>query len=89
MSNLIVCVVRDSATAQYGAPLCFVARGQAIRWFTDAVNQADKENQYYMHPDDFELFEIGLYETDDAGTQLHPPVSVVRGKDVAIRDLNS
>lgn len=89
MARMIMCVVRDAATTQYGAPLCFVANGQAIRWFTDAVNQADKENQYYLHPDDFELFTIGEYDTDGASTSLHPPLSLARGKDVAIRELNS
>ncbi|WNK12499.1 MAG: nonstructural protein [Microvirus sp.] len=85
----ILFVIRDSAVGQYGPPLAFVSTGQAVRWFTDMVNEANKDNQYYMHPDDFEMYSIGEYEMDDAATQLHPPLSVCRGKDVAVRDLNS
>lgn len=87
--NLYMYSVLDTATAQFGAPLCFVAPGQASRWFTDAVNQADKDNQYYMHPDDFVLYAIGRFETDTAMFESEGMNIFVRAKDVAVREINS
>lgn len=83
MTVLVVCAVFDSAIQAYGQPI-FVARpGAAIRSFTDEVNRKAEDNQFYNHPDDFELRalaywdnETGIYSVYD-GNQ-----SLARGKDV-------
>lgn len=84
--KLKVFAVRDSATAQYGTPMFLISEGQAIRSFSDEVNRNAENNQIFAHPDDFELFSLGSFDTDTAVMEcVSPPVSLVTGKSVKIR----
>lgn len=83
--KLKIYVVRDTATDQYGNPMFLIASGQAMRSFTDEVNRAEKDNQMYMHPDDFELYELGEYETATGKFETKEPELKLRGKDVKNR----
>lgn len=56
--------VYDSKMEAYMQPFFQNARGQAIRSFSDAVN--DPKAPFYKHPGDFTLFEIGEYDDQDA-----------------------
>lgn len=85
---MFVVAVKDRATDQFLPPQFFVAPGQAIRTFTDVVNNADKENQLYLHPDDFDMYEFGWFVTDDGTFDVSVGKVLVRGKDVAIREVN-
>lgn len=78
--------VRDRATDQYGTPMFFVASGQAMRSFTDEINRAEKDNQLYQHPDDFDLYELGEYETNTGKFETKEPEMKVIGKDVKLRN---
>lgn len=83
--KLMIYAVRDRATDQFGNPMFLVASGQAIRSFTDEVNRADKDNQIFNHPDDFDLYELGSYETSTGLFDVHVPEQVCIGKNVKIR----
>jgi len=78
--------IRDRATQQYTNPIMLLAPGQAIRLFTDDVNRATDDNPTYKHPDDFDLYEIGEYETDTAKFETHEPTLIAMGKNVAVRN---
>lgn len=84
--KLHIYCVRDTAIAQYGNPMFLVARGQAIRSFTDEVNRASDDNQMYKHPDDFELYELGEYDSTEAKFETKTPELVIRGKDIKVRE---
>lgn len=59
--------IRDAKTASFGNPIVFQARGQAIRSVSDEVNRRNSGEQsttLQQHPEDFELFEIGEFDTD-------------------------
>lgn len=53
--------VYDTVAKVYGPPLAFLNSGEAVRWFSDMVNDR-QENNVSKHPKDFVLYEIGLYE---------------------------
>lgn len=79
--------IRDSAADAYGRPFFMSSVGIAIRSFTDEVNRADKENQIYMHPEDFDLFELGEFD-DETGriSLLDVPKQLALGRQVKVRE---
>jgi hypothetical protein len=58
--------IRDSKVAGFGNPMVFQARGQAIRSVADEINgvHGSEVSVLKQHPEDFELFELGSFDTD-------------------------
>jgi len=85
--RLYIFAVRDIATAQYGTPMFLIAEGQAVRSFSDEINRSAADNALYMHPDDYELFFLGAYDTETGKIDPLPdPKSIVAGKTVKVRN---
>lgn len=82
MAKLFVCAVRDSAMKAFAPPFCVPATGVAVRGFTNEVNRAEANNQVYLHPEDFELWELGRFEEETGEFEQSSPVCLVRGKDL-------
>lgn len=82
--KLYVFCVKDRATDAYGTPMFLQAAGQATRSFTDEVNRAGEDNQLFKHPDDFDLYELGVFDTDDGSFDCFVPRLMARGKDVSL-----
>lgn len=81
MRMTLVCVL-DKATQQFGNPFVVVNKGQALRTFGDEVQSSNPDNQIAKHPDDFELYFLGHYETDNASFELvDVPERISRGTD--------
>jgi len=78
-----ICSVRDSASGLFGRPIFVAALGQAVRGFSDQVNDPAKDQDLARHPEDFELFELGKFDDVEGVFELSKPRSVSRGKDVA------
>lgn len=74
---LRIYAIRDSATAQYGNPMFLMADGQAIRSISDEVNSQDKNNMLSSHPEHFELFKLGQYDTLTGMFETHLPESIL------------
>jgi hypothetical protein len=68
----VICAVRDSAADVFGRPYFVPTAGVAIRSFTDEVNRQADDNQFYKHPKDFALYEIGMYDDATAMVETHP-----------------
>lgn len=85
MSLLFVCAVRDRAVDSYGSPVFVVATGQAIRSFSDEINNA--ESAFAKHPEDYDLYQLGQYSQDE-GTliPIGTPKLLVVGKDCVRKD---
>ena len=82
----VIVSVRDSAAEAFGRPMYLQSLGVAIRSFTDEVNREDKDNQLFNHPDDFDLFELGVFDDSIGKYELRDnPSVIVRGKDVKIK----
>lgn len=77
--------IRDRATDQYGNPMFFVNRGQAIRSFSDEINNNTDNNMLAKHSDDFDLYHMGQYETDTGVFNTTTPTQVAIGKDLKIK----
>lgn len=77
--------IKDRATEQYDRPLYFLSAGQANRAFTDEINRADGNNAIYQHPDDYDMYDIGEFNTDTGETEGKKPELMTRGKDVKIK----
>lgn len=54
--------IHDNKTEAYLKPFFCVTPGEAIRIFSDAVN--DQNSMFYRHPADFTLFEVGTYNDE-------------------------
>lgn len=76
--------VRDRATDQYGNPMFLVSSGQAIRSFSDEINRADAQNQLNTHPEDFDLYHLGQFNTDSGVFDTHTPRQIAVGKDLKV-----
>jgi hypothetical protein len=81
----IICAVKDRAADAFGRPLFVPSIGLAVRSFSDEVNRSDPENQMFNHSDDFDLYEIGVYDDNTGIIQCHPqPRQLALGKSVKV-----
>lgn len=82
---LFIMSVRDIKADSFGQPFCATSIGQAVRSFGDEVNRAAQDNLLYLHPDDFELFSIGSFDTDDASIVVfEKPLSKALGSSMKV-----
>lgn len=81
--KFVICAVRDRAVDQFNTPFFVAALGQAVRSFSDEVNRVAEGNQMNMHPEDFDLYTLGSYESDDGSFVTDKPRMVAVGKDHA------
>lgn len=81
--KFMVCSVRDRAVDQYGAPFFVVGLGQAIRGFVDEVNSRKEGNQMNAHPEDFDLYHLGTFDSDSGLFECGSPRMISVGKDAA------
>lgn len=85
MGRLFVVAVRDRALDSFGSPIFVVATGQAIRSFSDEVN--NPESPFAKHPDDYDLYQLGMFDQDE-GTlvPIGTPKLLVIGKDLVRKE---
>lgn len=67
MAKLKMFAIYDAAAKAYGPPMVFHTTGLALREFETICKSPD--SQLYKSPADFSIWEIGEYETDNAGIQ--------------------
>lgn len=77
----IVCSVFDSAAQVFGRPFFVVAKGQAIRSFSDEVQRQAPDNELARHPDDFTLYQLAEFDDAFGAFVPVPPEVLIRGKD--------
>lgn len=69
--------VRDTCVQAFHLPMFFQNRAGAVRALGDAVNSPGKDNQYYQHPEHYQLYEIGSFDDDTGSFSPFVPVFVV------------
>lgn len=82
MAVLVMLSVRDRAADTFARPFCVPAVGMGVRSFTDEVNRQDSNNPLWMHPEDYDLYEIGSFDESDGSIVWLKPRQVAIGKDV-------
>jgi hypothetical protein len=60
--KLVIVAVKDRAAECFARPMFVPSTGVAIRSFSDEVNRAADDNQLYAHPDDFDMYELGIFD---------------------------
>lgn len=80
-----VFAVRDRAADTFGSPFCQVARGQAIRAFSDELNRSSADNQLFLHPEDFDLYELGEFDDSTGLYETGVPKQIAVGKDLRVK----
>lgn len=66
--------VYDQGVGAFMAPFMLRSKGEAIRQFSNTV--ANKDTEFYRHPEDFTLFELAEYDELTGVFKNHPtPVS--------------
>ena len=83
--KLNICSVKDRAADAFGRPMFVPSTGVAIRSFSDELNRSDADNQLYNHPDDFDLYEFGVFDDNTGLFDLYEqPKLLSLGKQVKI-----
>lgn len=67
--ELRIFAVFDVKAGCYSQPWFTTSKGLAIRSFSELAN--DKTHQFGKYPEDFTLFEIGVFDDTTAHIQLH------------------
>lgn len=80
MSLLQIVTIYDRAVEAYGRPVFVSHNGEAIRSFTDEAN--DSTSNIGKHPHDYELFAIGVYDTDTAAFTQNTTERLARASDL-------
>lgn len=70
-------VVYDVKANAYMQPWFLTQEGMALRAFSDCVNDAD--HNFGRHPEDYTLFNIGLYDDSTAEVKWQTPKSCGNG----------
>lgn len=78
-----VFAVYDSKAGFYKTPFIMRSKGEALRGFTDVVN--DEKTEIGRHPGDFTLFHLGSFD-DENGKYLNNETPVSLG--VAVEFVN-
>ena len=80
--NLVIVSVKDSAAQAFGRPIFVPSNAVAIRSFRDEVNRKDSTDDLARHPDDFELYEVGVFDDATGIIEVFEPRILARAKDL-------
>ena len=80
--NLVIVSVKDSAAQAFGRPIFVPSVAVAVRSFRDEVNRKDSTDDLSRHPDDFELYEVGVFDDATGIIEVNEPRLVARAKDL-------
>lgn len=67
--------VHDCKAEAYLPPFYFSTVGQAIRTFSDMV--ADPQHAFARHPEDYTLFQLGLYDDSTCSFDILPSPTAI------------
>lgn len=78
-----IVALRDSAVNAFSQPQAVASIGGYLRGLGDEVNRKAENNQLANHPEDFEAFELGMYDDGTARFELlDTPRSIGRCADM-------
>lgn len=67
--------VRDAEAQLYGRPFYTTNAAIATRGFSQQVNTPEiegQQNDLFLHPESFELYELGTFDDNTGNFELHP-----------------
>ncbi|NBQ69151.1 MAG: hypothetical protein EBU46_10075 [Nitrosomonadaceae bacterium] len=78
----VILSVKDTAAQAFGRPMFLPTAAVGVRSFRDEVNRSDPNNEMHKHPDDFELYELGMFDDSTGVIEVSTPRLVARAKDL-------
>lgn len=81
--------VYDTKAQFFGNPFFDQMSASAIRSFGDAVNKNDPTNNWYLHPEDYQLFCIGEFNNLTGEVKYQLPEALVMASALSQRLINS
>lgn len=72
-----VYAVRDTCVGAFLLPMVFQNNAGAVRALGDAVNRPEKDNQFYQHPEHYQLYRVGDYDDETGMLESAVPEFVV------------
>jgi len=79
--KMIIVSIKDRAADAFARPFFVQTDNVAIRSFMDEVNRADKDNPLYSHPDDYDLFGLGVFDDNSGIIEMYDvPKLLMLGK---------
>ena len=60
--QLVIVAVKDRAADAFMRPFFVPTPAMAVRSFMDEVQREAADNQLFHHSDDFDLYEIGIFD---------------------------
>lgn len=84
--KLFVFAVKDRATDAFGTPMFMAAPGQAARSFQDEVNRSAVDNVINQHPEDFDLYQFGEWDSETGLFDCSHPKMFLRAQDLVTKE---
>lgn len=78
--RLMLFAVRDVRANCYMNPFAVDSIGRAMRSFEDEVNRPAEDNPLYKHPGDFELWQLGTFDTQSGEVDGHDRMQLTEGQ---------
>jgi len=85
---MAIVAVRDRKADCFSRPFFAQTTAAAIRSFADEVNRSAEDNQYYKHPEDYALYELGQYDDSEGSINTHPLPKLLIQADQTVQDSN-
>lgn len=82
MSNKNLYSIYDRKARLYAPPFLARTDAEAVRMFTQAVNDKDPQNLLHRFAEDYELAELGEFNEDAGIIETKPAATVIRGDQV-------
>lgn len=73
----VIVAVKDRAADAFMRPFFVPTANMAIRSFMDEVNRDAPDNQMFAHPEDFDLYELGLYDDNTGRIESYADMKVL------------
>lgn len=77
--KIILCSIFDVKSGLYSRPFPQQNAAVAVRGFKDEVNRQDPANDMYKHPEDFKLYQHGVFDDQDGSLVGIDPQLLVTG----------
>ncbi|AXH73039.1 MAG: nonstructural protein [Microviridae sp.] len=83
--RLHVYAVLDQGVGAFLPPLFMRSKGEALRSFTEAVN--DPKSNFHRYAHDFHLMYLGEWDDNSGAFDASVPVRIISGNEVLISDV--
>jgi hypothetical protein len=73
----VIVAIKDRAADAYMRPWFVPTPAMAVRSFMDEVQREVADNQLFHHSDDFDLYEIGIFDDSTGRITSHDDMKVL------------